>query len=76
MLSKGAAPRVGCCVVNTLLLTGSLRISIGKLIKLAPGRPNSAARKPFANTSDKADAEVTSAEYLVTGRNIVTVSIV
>src|SRR5476649_2968943 len=76
MASCGALPSVGGCELSKRPWAGSLMISIGRLMNDAPGRPNAAARKPLASTSDSADDEVTSAANLVTGRNMDTVSIV
>ena len=58
---------------STGALTGSLTISIGRLTNDAP-RPNSARRKALAITSEIAEPACTSAQYLVTGRNMLTVS--
>src|SRR5471030_501523 len=69
MASCGALPSVGGCELSKRPCAGSLIMSIGRLINDAPGRPNSAARKPFASTSDSADDEVTSAANLVTGEH-------
>jgi hypothetical protein len=51
-----------------------IMMSFGTLINAAPGRPDSAARKAFASTSEMELAESISAVNFVTGRKRLTVS--
>ena len=76
MASSGAAPVCGASLAgSTLAWTGSSTTSCGRLTKALPGRPCSAARNALDTTSASASDAVTSTEYLVTGLNIATVSI-
>jgi hypothetical protein len=74
--SAYAGPGVsGAVGVRTSPSALAYMISIGALMKAAPGRPDSAAWKAFATTSETEFGESISAENFMIGRNRSTVSI-
>ena len=74
--SVSAAPRLARAAgVRTSPVASPVMMSFGALMNAAPGRPDSAARKALATTSETEPAESISALNFVTGRKRLTVSI-